>query len=212
MPLVLDRFQCDSDLFFLTLVLFDTVEQWKSKVPVIILSYIIFDYVSKCFFQKVLEISSIIIPPLINHMSTYYWILCLACKILVPSYLYITLHSGPMPFRYYSLFSLFGKKDKTNKASANKIKILVSLIWIPNHLTYFRWTLAIELFSGVYHPKDVRDEKVSSSLAHWEHGEIDRSRKFIRSMSNNGVFKSTIWEFWFYLPMPLIGLREKLRK
>ncbi len=25
----------------------------------------------------------------------------------------------------------------------------------------------------VYHPKDVRDEKVRSALAHWEHGEIE---------------------------------------
>ena len=32
----------------------------------------------------------------------------------------------------------------TLKASANKIKFLVSLIWIPNHLTYFWWTFAIE--------------------------------------------------------------------
>ncbi len=33
----------------------------------------------------------------------------------------------------------------TLKASANKIKILVSLIWIPHHLTYFGWTFAIEV-------------------------------------------------------------------
>ncbi len=28
------------------------------------------------------------------------------------------------------------------------------------------------IFSEVYHPQDVRDEKVISALAHWEHGEI----------------------------------------
>ncbi len=28
-------------------------------------------------------------------------------------------------------------------------------------------------FSGVYHPKDVPDEKSSLALAHWEHGNIE---------------------------------------
>ncbi len=28
-------------------------------------------------------------------------------------------------------------------------------------------------FSAVYHPQVVRDEKVSSALAYWEHGERD---------------------------------------
>ena len=71
------------------------------------------------------------------------------------------------------------------KASANKIKILVSLIWTPHHLTYFRWTFAMEFF---------RPQKKI------------RSRKFIRSMSNDGVLKSTIREFWFYLPTPFYPL------
>ncbi len=59
-------------------------------------------------------------------------------------------------------------KLESSKVSANKIKILISLIWIPHHLTYF--------------PHE------------WVHG--------ILLMSNNGVFKSTIWEFWFYLSTP----------
>ena len=39
------------------------------------------------------------------------------------------------------------------KASANKIKILVSLIWTPHHLTYFGWTFAIKFFLGSITPK-----------------------------------------------------------
>ena len=31
-------------------------------------------------------------------------------------------------------------------------------------------TFVVEFFPPVYHPQDVQDEKVSSALAHWEHG------------------------------------------
>ena len=41
-------------------------------------------------------------------------------------------------------------------------------------------------FSGVYHPQDVRDEKVSLALAHWEHGEMKTlvPSKICGSMAN----------------------------
>ncbi len=39
-------------------------------------------------------------------------------------------------------------------------------------LCHFGLTFAVEFFSGVYHPQDVRDEKVSLTPVHWEHGEI----------------------------------------
>ena len=39
--------------------------------------------------------------------------------------------------------------------------------------TYFGWTFAVEFFSGVYHPQDTRDEKVSSVLPCGEYGEIE---------------------------------------
>ena len=50
------------------------------------------------------------------------------------------------------------KKELTRKASANKIKILVFLIWTPQHFRYFGWTFAVEFFAGVYHPQDTWDE------------------------------------------------------
>ena len=44
------------------------------------------------------------------------------------------------------------------------------------------------IFSGVYHPKDVRDEKVFSALAHWEHGEIETLNPLgIRRIHGNSV-------------------------
>ncbi len=58
------------------------------------------------------------------------------------------------------------------KASANKNAILVFAFQTPQHFTYFGWPFAVKFFSRVYHPQDVRDEKVSSALEHWEHEEI----------------------------------------
>ncbi len=58
------------------------------------------------------------------------------------------------------------------KASANKNASLVFAFQTPQHFTHFGWTFAVNFFSGVYHPQDVRDEKVSLTLAHWKHGEI----------------------------------------
>ncbi len=42
----------------------------------------------------------------------------------------------------------------------------------PNILRTSDEHIAVEFFSGVYHPQDVRDEKVGLTLAHWEHGEM----------------------------------------
>ncbi len=54
------------------------------------------------------------------------------------------------------------------KASANKNAILVSAFQTPQHFTHFGWTFAVEFFSRVYHPQDVRDEKPSpSTLGTW---------------------------------------------
>ena len=55
------------------------------------------------------------------------------------------------------------------KAAANKIEILV------NTPTFYvlRMNFRGRIFSGVYQPQDTRDEKVSSVLPHWEHGEIE---------------------------------------
>ncbi len=51
----------------------------------------------------------------------------------------------------YTLHALTKELLKTcAKASANKIKTLVSLIWTTQHFTYFGWTFAVEFFSGVY--------------------------------------------------------------
>ena len=65
------------------------------------------------------------------------------------------------------------KKQEINKASANKIKILIFFIQTPQHITYFGRTFAVEFFSGVYHTQDTRDEKGSLVLPHGEHGEIE---------------------------------------
>ena len=60
------------------------------------------------------------------------------------------------------------------KASENKIKMQFLYLHVkhPNILCTSD-ELSDELFSSVYHPQDVRDEKVSSALAHWKHGERD---------------------------------------
>ncbi len=58
-----------------------------------------------------------------------------------------------------------------------------------------------QIFSGVYYPEDVRDEKVSSALATLGRlGVIEcrkkiRSQKFILSTLNVGVFEMQIREF-----------------
>ena len=62
--------------------------------------------------------------------------------------------------------------ENAKKASANKIKTLKILIQTAQHLTYLGWTYAPDFFSALYHPQDARDEKVSSALVHWEHGEM----------------------------------------
>ncbi len=61
----------------------------------------------------------------------------------------------------------------THKVSANKIKIRIFFIWTAQHSTYFGWTFAVELFSGIYHPQDTLDERVSLVLRHGEHVEIE---------------------------------------
>ncbi len=56
----------------------------------------------------------------------------------------------------------------TLKASANKIKTLVILIWTPQHFTYFGWTFAVEFFIlgvlGVIDPRKKFEPKSSSEV------------------------------------------------
>ena len=62
--------------------------------------------------------------------------------------------------------SVYGHEEsRIFKALANKIAILVIAIQTPQHFMYFRWTFAVEFFSGVYHPQDTRDEKFSSVIS-----------------------------------------------
>ncbi len=45
--------------------------------------------------------------------------------------------------------SLYWNNQTTKKASANKNAILVFAFQTSQHFTYFKWTFAVDLFSGV---------------------------------------------------------------
>ena len=51
----------------------------------------------------------------------------------------------------------------------------------------------VKIFSSVYHPQDVRDEKVCSALAHWEHG--IRDGIVTESWQN---YDGTATDFWWF--------------
>ncbi len=71
--------------------------------------------------------------------------------------------------------------DLRKRQRIKSLIILVFLIWTPQHFTYFGWTFAVKFFSGVYHPRDSQDEKVSSVLSQGELGpfQIKNTRIFI---------------------------------
>ncbi len=50
---------------------------------------------------------------------------------------------------------------------------------------YFGWTFAVDFFSGVYHPQDPQDEKVSKT-------QKIQQQKLTRSTQNVGAFKMQI--------------------
>ena len=79
------------------------------------------------------------------------------------------------PKSFIVLFPDFSKctNYSSKKALANKNAILVFAFQTPQHFMYFGWTFTVKFFSGVYHPQDILCEKVSSALAHWEHGDCD---------------------------------------
>ena len=65
----------------------------------------------------------------------------------------------------------------------------------------------MEFFSGVYHPKDVPDEKV-----HWEHGEIET----LNPSGIRGIHGNSIEIPWIFHGIPMESLRNvtltKLRR
>ena len=56
---------------------------------------------------------------------------------------------------------------------------------------YFGWTFAVDFFSGVYHPQDPQDEKVSKT-------QKIQQQKLTRSTQNVGAFKMQIRWLHFY--------------
>ncbi len=94
------------------------------------------------------------------------------------------------------------------KTSANKNAILVIAFQTPPHFTHFGWTFAVEFFPTVYHPQDVRDGKVSSALAHWEHGKRDRITTELRRISDG--FFARVLSGWHSVGIPSEFRRDSI--
>ncbi len=84
-----------------------------------------------------------------DHSDIGPWV----CDGLIQTHIAMKQHC--MGGSWYALLTGYGGLE----ALANKIKILVSLIWTPQHFTYFGWTFAVEFFSGVYHPQNTRSTR-----------------------------------------------------
>ncbi len=83
----------------------------------------------------------------------------------------------------------------TRKALENKNAILIFAFQTPPHFTHFGWTFAVEFFSSVYHPQDVRDQKVSSARNGIEM-ELTESRRI-----SDGFFVRVLWG-WHSVGIP----------
>ncbi len=67
--------------------------------------------------------------------------------------------------------------------------------------------LSGSIFFPVYHPQDMRDEKVSSALAHWEHGKCDGIRTDFRR-----IFRQSFVRMTFNRDSVLIPLIPRILK